>query len=67
MTLDQLALARAMQAWLHSYQAIHGPLSPDAADAYRSLGQFLLDVTREDDLTPSGVLYSQDYPQEDER
>ena len=63
MTLDQLALARAMQAWLHSYQAIHGPLSEDAADAYRNLGQFLLDVTREseDELTPSGMLYSQDY------
>ena len=68
MTLDQLALARALQAWLHSYQAIHGPLSHDTADAYRSLGQFLLDVTREseDELTPSEVLYSADYPKEDE-
>jgi hypothetical protein len=66
MILDQLSLARALQAWLHVYQAVHGPLSPDAADAYRNLGQFLLDVTREseDDVTPNGVLYSQDYPNE---
>ena len=68
MTLDQLSLARALQNWLHVYQATHGHLSPDAADAYRSLGQFLLDVTREteDDLTPSGVLYSQDFPNPEE-
>ena len=67
MTLDQLALARALQSWLHAYQAVHGTLSPDATDAYRSLGQFLLDVTREteDEVVPSGTLYSQDYPQEE--
>ena len=68
MTLDQLSLARALQSWLHVYQAGHGTLSPDATDAYRSLGQFLRDVTREseDELTPSEVLYSADYPKEDE-
>jgi len=67
MTLDQLSLARALQSWLHVYQAVHGTLSPDATDAYRSLGQFLLDVTREtEELTPSGVPYSADYPREDE-
>jgi hypothetical protein len=67
MTLDQLSLARALQAWLHSYQAVHGPLSEDEAEVYRSLGGFLLAVAQEeeDELTPSGVPYTTDYPQEE--
>jgi len=67
MTLDLLSLARALQAWLHSFQAIHGPLSEAEAEVYRSLGGFLLAVGREgeDTFTPRDVLFMADFPQED--